>query len=144
MDSRHPRVEETVKMKWPRSGAAFKQAVARSMDRRPVRRMLSVKLGQTRSEEQVKLNYILAKEKRGTECTEEVEPVLAWPARPEWKSSQASGLGRESADLGITYTDVSEGGSGKNVSVAPISVKDNCEPIVCYGKCTLYSGAGEI
>ena len=41
-----------------------------------------------------------AQEQRETECTEEAEPVHAWPARPGWKSSQASGLGMESADLG--------------------------------------------
>ena len=63
MDSRHPRGEETVKMKWPRRGVAVKQAVARSMDKRSARRMLSVKLGQTRREEQVKVNYILFKER---------------------------------------------------------------------------------
>ena len=51
-----------------------------------------------------------AQEQRGTECTEEAEPVHAWPARPGWKSSQASGLGMESADLGTKYPNVSEGG----------------------------------
>ena len=56
-----------------------------------------------------------AKEQRGTECTEEAEPVLAWPARSGWKSSQTSGLDGESADLGIKYPNVSEGGPGKKV-----------------------------
>ena len=72
-------------------------------------------------------------EQRGTECTEEAEPVLALPARNGGKSSQASGLGRESTNLGTKYPDVSEGGPGKKVSVAPLSVKKHeyYEPIVC-------------
>ena len=40
-----------------------------------------------------------AQEQRGAEWTKEAEPVFAWPARPGWKSSQASGLGKESAEL---------------------------------------------
>ena len=54
-----------------------------------------------------------AQEQRGTECTEEAEPVHAGPARPGWKSSQANSPGMESADLGTTKNIVSEGGLGE-------------------------------
>ena len=54
-----------------------------------------------------------AQEQRGTECTEEAEPVHAGPDRPGWKISQANSPGMESADLGTTKNNVSEGGLGE-------------------------------
>ena len=37
-------------------------------------------------------------------------PVLAWSARSGWKSNQAGGLGKESANLDMTNPEVSESG----------------------------------
>ena len=37
------------------------------------------------SQAELYLNPEGAQEQRGTECIEEAEPVLAWPARPRWK-----------------------------------------------------------
>ena len=77
------------------------------------------------------MNQGEAQEQRGTECTEEAEPVHAGPARPGWKSSQASGLGKESADIATINPDVSGGGSSQSMSVAPLSVTDsiNISPV---------------
>ena len=62
--------------------------------------------------------------------------VIASTDRPGWKSSQASGLGKESAKLARINPDVSEGGSGQSMSVAPLSVTEsfNISP-VCLSKC---------
>ena len=39
--------------------------------------------------------------------------------------------------MGIKYPEVNEGGPGKSLGVAPLSVKDNIEPKVYLNKCTM-------